>query len=62
VWIDDDGIVRRVRTEGSGDLALTLTAELYDLGEPVTITAPPADQVTPFDLGALEELVGKLPR
>jgi hypothetical protein len=47
VWIDDDGIVRQIRgavsaTEGS----LIATATLFDLGSPVTITVPPADQVT----------------
>jgi hypothetical protein len=49
VWIDDDGIVRRVRSELTGSVAMSITAELYDLGESVTIAVPPADQVTPLD-------------
>jgi hypothetical protein len=56
--------VRRVegRYDGSatGEGEITLRAELFDLGAPVSITVPPADQVT--DLGSLGELFGNKPR
>jgi hypothetical protein len=57
VWIDAGGLVRRVEVDVTGDYPFTLDAELFDLGEPVTITVPPADQV--LDLGDLEGLFGK---
>jgi hypothetical protein len=64
VWIDDDGLVRRVEgrvdASAAGQGEVTLRAELYDLGEPVSITVPPADQVT--DLGSVGELFGNRPR
>jgi hypothetical protein len=64
VWIDDDGLVRRIegRFDGAatGQGEVTLRAELYDLGAPVSITVPSADQVT--DLGSLGELFGNRPR
>jgi hypothetical protein len=59
-WIDGDGLVRRITIAASGDTPFTVDAELYDLGEPVSISAPPADQVT--DLGDLGELFGSRPR
>jgi hypothetical protein len=52
VWIDADGLVRRVELRGAGDTPFTMTAELFDIGRPVTVTTPPADQVT--DLGSLD--------
>jgi hypothetical protein len=58
-WIDDQGLVRRMQFEIAGDQSLggpnlTMTMELYDLGAPVTIDLPPADQIT--DGGALKGL------
>jgi hypothetical protein len=45
-WIDDDGVVRQVRgSVPSDEGTVTITATLFDLGQPVTITVPPADQV-----------------
>jgi len=47
VWVDDDMLLRRlelkVSSTQSGDA--TFTMELYDYGEPVDVTPPPADQV-----------------
>lgn len=65
VWIDSDGLVRRIEAKADGGAAVgdepvTLRAELYDLGAPVSITVPPADQVA--DLGPLGELFGNRPR
>jgi hypothetical protein len=50
-WVDDDGVMRRmsqtVSYEVGGGTAIefTMTMDLYDLGAPVTVTPPPADQV-----------------
>jgi hypothetical protein len=60
VWIDGDGLVRRVKIVATGDEAFTLDAELFDLGQPVTVTVPPDDQV--MDLGDFEGLFGPKPR
>ena len=63
VWIDGDNRVRRLtftfdlssvhvpnaRTQPTG--TMTMTMELFDFGTPVSVTLPPADQVT--DLSAL---------
>jgi LppX/LprAFG-like lipoprotein len=46
-WIGDDGLVRKLHlsyTEGAGSFDTTFT--LFDFGAPVTVTPPPADQVT----------------
>jgi hypothetical protein len=43
VWIDDDGLVRRIQLEDNGDPA---TIEFFDFGAEVDIEPPPADQVT----------------
>jgi hypothetical protein len=63
VWIGDDGIVRRLRFAVDDLAAMDPTAEpgaymevtldLFDVGEPVEISIPPADQVTD-----IEELFG----
>ncbi len=50
-WVDDQGMVRKMQFDIVGDPSknapnLTMTMELYDLGTPVTIDLPPADQVT----------------
>lgn len=55
VWIDDDGLPRRMRTtmefpdSGSGvpaGTAMSVEIDFFDFGEPVSITLPTADQVT----------------
>lgn len=55
VWIDDDGLPRRMRTtmdfpESGDDIpagtAMSIEIDFFDFGEPVSITVPPADQVT----------------
>lgn len=61
VWIDGDGIIRKVQTAGTYDNAkITATAELFDLGKPVSVQAPPADQVA--DASALLGLIEQLTR
>ena len=52
-WVDDDGMVRRLELTVVADMGLatmdmTVTIELYDLGAPITITPPPADEITDF--------------
>jgi hypothetical protein len=50
VWIDGDGLVRRIWVQDS-DLAGTI--EFFDFGAGVDIKAPPADQVAEFgDIGS----------
>lgn len=55
VWIDGDGLPRRVRTvvevedEQLGPITQQTTLELYDFGAPVDIEAPPEERVTPID-------------
>ena len=53
VWIDDDGLVRRIRIAykdfqftGSQKGDMTMTQELYDFGVEVNVSPPPADQVS----------------
>ena len=57
MWIGDDGFVRRfaytvdgTSDAGSGFESLELAWELFDFGEPITVTVPPANQVTDGDL------------
>ena len=64
-WIDDDGYVRRfsvafdlaelgkLHKEAKATGVITETIELYDFNEPVTVAAPPADQVAELDLSKL---------
>jgi hypothetical protein len=66
VWVDDDGLARRIKLQlDFGDIApadaeagdlptMTISMDLYDFGVPVHVEAPPADEVTefPFPLGA----------
>ena len=52
-WVDEDGMVRRLEVTVAADMGLatmdmTVTIELYDLGAPITITPPPADEITDF--------------
>jgi hypothetical protein len=57
VWVDGNGLVRRVALEfdtgaaGSAPLATTVRMDLYDYGVPVTVSLPAASEVT--DLAAL---------
>lgn len=64
LWIDDDGLVRRftltIDLAGAGlpDIAAeigvaSVDIEFFDFGEPVLVTAPPPDEVTPLDGAAL---------
>ena len=52
VWIDDQGLVRRLKQtyEGNGSTqpSMTMTMDLYDFGAPVTVTEPPAKDVVDF--------------
>ena len=61
VWLDSAGLVRKVsasKTIGS-DGTLSGSFEFYDLGQPVTITPPAADQITRAeDLPLLKDLFG----
>lgn len=43
VWVDDQDLVRRIATDIS---SVSLDMTFSDYGEPVDISAPPADQVT----------------
>lgn len=59
-WVDADGLVRRLELRVSADMGvasmdMTVTIELYDLGAPITITPPPADEVS--DFGGLSSLL-----
>ena len=60
VWVDDAGLVRRLRTEyegyrtGGPELTLLTTVELHDFGVSARIEPPPRRRVTP-----LEELIGR---
>jgi hypothetical protein len=72
VWIDGDGLVRRVQvgvqglhtttsSTPAGAVGGTLTMEFYDFGQPVNITVPSPDQVFQVDpsmLGSLGKLAG----
>jgi len=69
VWIGSDGLVRRLTVSLDGSSlggasakgSMNLTVDLTELGQPVQITVPPADQVSPFDLGAkMKGMLSKL--
>jgi hypothetical protein len=56
VWVGDDGLVRRATldetvTSGGQTTGAKLQVDVSDYGTPVTVTAPPSDQV--FDLTGL---------
>ncbi|MCP4087404.1 MAG: LppX_LprAFG lipoprotein [Actinomycetia bacterium] len=59
VWVDGDGLIRRLLMEvtdtGDGS-SMTLDWEMYDFGDAIDIAPPPADQVTSAD--ALSGLLG----
>lgn len=70
VWVDDDGLARRIRLDvaglGSAMGALgeaSITLDLFDYGEPVTIELPDPADVTPIAeaLGALGGFGGFAP-
>jgi hypothetical protein len=56
VWIDEDGLLRKLRMRMGGealgssglpaDTQMTITIELHDYGTPVSVTAPPPEDVT----------------
>jgi hypothetical protein len=56
VWIDGDGLLRKLRMRMSGaglaavgmpaDADVTVTMELYDYGTPASVTLPPAEEIT----------------
>ncbi len=55
VWVDEDGLVRRVRMVYGGvptaegvSADVTVTTELYDFGAEVDVQPPPRDQVLNF--------------
>ena len=77
VWIGSDGLVRRVTMTmdassmgmgstlgakgGSATGSVGLTLDLTEVGQPVQITVPPADQVSTLDLGAkMQGMMSKL--
>jgi hypothetical protein len=41
-WIDEDGLVRRLRVPDAGD---SMTIDFFDFGAKVDVEAPPADEV-----------------
>ena len=46
-WIDDQGLLRRIRIPFGGNDDPMEVIDLYDFGVPVDVEAPPADQVLP---------------
>ena len=51
VWIDDNGLVRRIALDlnvrsSAGTVAATVSMDLYDYGRQPAVTVPPASQVT----------------
>ncbi|MFL6076514.1 MAG: hypothetical protein ACJ73S_24230 [Mycobacteriales bacterium] len=57
VWLDDKGAVRQVAEKNNNDTGtFAATVTLYDLGTKVSVSPPPADQVT--DAGNLSSLLG----
>jgi hypothetical protein len=69
IWVDGQGRLVRQQTSVSGLQGLsdsgsaptgdvTVTIDYTDLGGPVSITAPPADQVQTFDPSQLEKSLG----
>ena len=50
IWVDGDGLLRRLRQEyrfggGGGGISTTITMELYDFGVEVDVERPPPDEV-----------------
>lgn len=63
VWIDNDGLLRKgTVTLGTTEQpdASTITVEMYDLGQPVTIEVPSGDQLlSPGELGPVMDALAK---
>lgn len=69
IWMDDDGLPRRMRfimdmsqmevpeADGAMTGTMDITMDMFDFGTEVTAVAPPADQVT--DLATLMEQAGR---
>ena len=52
VWVDDEGLIRRLYHEygfSAEGLSTTVTTELFDFGVDVNAKAPPPAQVTPMN-------------
>jgi hypothetical protein len=49
VWVDDEGFARRVVSTDSGPYHRAETLRFYDFGIPLTVIAPPVDQVIDAD-------------
>ncbi|GAB3667845.1 hypothetical protein GCM10027589_33980 [Actinocorallia lasiicapitis] len=45
VWIDDDGLARKVTTKQTGEVNATSTMTISEYGANIVITPPPADQI-----------------
>ena len=45
VWLDDAGVVRRLRVSLDSAGTMTTTFDVYDVGADVTVEPPPADRV-----------------
>jgi len=58
LWVDDQQLPRKVSMKSAKTAAgtVTMTTSYHDYGQPVQISAPPADQVT--DFGALMKNLG----
>ena len=60
VWIDEDGLIRRLRVEyedlstGATAMSLSTSVDFYDFGVEAKIEPPPRAEVTPFG-----ELIGR---
>lgn len=47
MWVDSEDHTKRFRMRGEGDKGpLDMTVTFLDLKEPVTVTAPPAEDIT----------------
>jgi hypothetical protein len=54
VWVDADNVTRKVvMTENGTNLSETVACTITSVNQPVTITAPPADQTQQVPAGAL---------
>ncbi len=54
LWIDDEGLPRRLAITEVGAAAeaqVSIVLELFDYGEPVSISPPPPEDVTPLGAG-----------
>ena len=66
VYVDDDGLVRRLEVTVSGEpesgsVTAVIVIDLFDVGDDITVTPPPADEVVdPAQLGLLPFMLGGL--